>query len=572
MAGSVTELVKEKLDIVEFIRGYLQVQPAGKNWKALCPFHLEKTPSFMISPERQAWHCFGCGAGGDIFGFLMKYENLEFGEALQVLAEKAGVELQRFNPQEYKLTGLLYDLNEKAKEYFKRELQNSELAKKYLADRHLNQKTIEEFELGWAPTEAEGLTIHLLNAGYSPDDLLRAGLVLKNERGLLCDRFRGRIMFPIHNHFGRVVGFTGRVLPQFETEGAGKYVNSPETAIFQKSRLLYGFWKSKNFIREAGSAFLVEGQMDALMSWQTGIKNVVATSGTSLTDDHLRTLRRFTDQVILSFDNDSAGSAAAERAIDMLEANDFGVKVVVFDEFKDPAEAVEKNPAALIRLIENAVPAPRFYFKKYLAGDGIDYSSREGLRRLRAVLEKLKMISNPVEQAKWVSELGKLTGFTGIQEKVLFEELERIKLSPAAAEQEEKNFGLANARRMTRRELIGERLLRAAAASGNYNLLDDCKVQLALSHQKILDILRTNRQKSDDPALDEALSFIILGAENLSDAEIAELKRELESEYWKERKKELILAVRRAEESGDEARLLAALEELRNLPQTMFES
>src|SRR3989304_3575706 len=204
MTGSTTELIKEKLDIVEFIRGYLQVSAAGKNFKARCPFHNEKTPSFMISPERQSWHCFGCGAGGDIFGFLMKYENLEFGEALRILAEKAGVELKRLNPQEYKLTGLLYELNEKAKEYFKRALHNYEPAKKYLSDRRLQRETIDEFELGWAPNEFEGLSMHLLNAGYSPDDLLRAGLVIKSERGLLGDRFRGRIMFPIHNHSGRI--------------------------------------------------------------------------------------------------------------------------------------------------------------------------------------------------------------------------------------------------------------------------------------------------------------------------------------------------------------------------------
>src|SRR3989344_615902 len=188
--SSPVEEIKQKLDIVEFLRGYLTVQPAGKNFKANCPFHKEKTPSFMISPERQSWHCFGCGAGGDIFGFLMKYENLEFGEALRILAEKAGVELKRLNPQEYKLTGLLYELNEKAKEYFKRALQNSEPAKKYLASRHLNQETIDEFELGWVPNEFEGLSMHLLKAGYSPDDLSRAGLAVKSERGLLGDRFR----------------------------------------------------------------------------------------------------------------------------------------------------------------------------------------------------------------------------------------------------------------------------------------------------------------------------------------------------------------------------------------------
>lgn len=566
MTGSTTELIKGKLDIVDFLRGYLQVQPAGKNFKARCPFHSEKTPSFMISPDRQSWHCFGCGAGGDIFGFLMRFENLEFGEALRVLAEKAGVELKRLNPQEYKLTGLLYELNEKAKEYFKNALRSSEPAKKYLSSRHLAQETIDEFELGWAPNEFEGLSMHLLNAGYSPEDLMRAGLAVKSDRGLLGDRFRGRIMFPIHNHSGRVAGFTGRVLPQFETENVGKYVNSPETAIFQKSRLLYGFWKSKNFIREANSVFLVEGQMDALMSWQAGVRNVAATSGTALTEDHLRTLHRLTDQAVLSFDNDSAGSAAAERAIDMLEANDFGVKVAVFGEFKDPAEAAERNPAGLLEIIKNAVPAPRFYFKKYLE-EGADYRSRENLKNLRTVLGKLKTISSAVERASWLKELSKITS---IEERILLEETEKIKGGGVFVPEAEELQIVP--KKATRRELIGERLMRAGAASGNYGFLEDCMAQFALSHQRILDILRAGRKKSDDPALDEALSFIILGAENLSGTEIAELKRELDREYWKERKRELAVAVRQAEEGGDEARLTAALEELRNLPQPVLES
>ncbi len=274
MPSSTTELIKSRLDIVDFLRGYLTVTPAGKNFRALCPFHHEKSPSFSISPERQRWHCFGCGLDGDIFGFVMKYENMEFNEALRMLAEKAGVELRHENPAEYRFTGLLYDLNDAAKDFYKRALGAAPVVKKYLAERGLAPATIEEFELGWAANEPEGLSMHLLNGGTAPQDLLQAGLSIKTERGLMLDRFRGRVMFPIHNHLGKVVGFTGRILPQFDTSataGPGgfvtaKYVNSPETPIFQKSKLLYGFWKSKDAIREAKSAVLVEGQMDFLMS------------------------------------------------------------------------------------------------------------------------------------------------------------------------------------------------------------------------------------------------------------------------------------------------------------------
>ncbi|MEK9179981.1 MAG: DNA primase [Patescibacteria group bacterium] len=566
MTGSTTELIKQKLDIVEFLRGYLQVTPAGKNFKARCPFHNEKTPSFMISPDRQSWHCFGCGAGGDIFAFLMRYENLEFGEALRVLAEKAGVELKRLNPQEYKLTGLLYELNDKAKEYFSNALKNSEPAKKYLASRHLNQETIDEFELGWAPNEFEGLSMHLLKAGYSPDDLLRAGIAIKTERGLLGDRFRGRIMFPIHNHFGRVVGFTGRVLPQFETDAVGKYVNSPETAIFQKSRLLYGFWKSKNSIREAGSTFLVEGQMDFLMSWQAGIKNVVASSGTALTPDHLRVLHRLGEELVLSFDNDSAGEAAAERAIDLAESHDFGVKVAAFDEYKDPAEAAEKNPEFLRNVVKNAVAAPKFYFRKYLPEGKTDWSRRENLKNLRAVLAKLKSISSAVERDVWLKELEKITE---VSHNTLLEELGRIEVR--AAPEAQKEVPIAE-KRIMRKELIGERLLRAGVARNDFDFINDYASSFAAPQKKVFELLRSGKRKSSDPGLDEAISFIVLGAEDLPEEEIARLKREFELEHHKEKRKELTSAVRKAEEAGNAAELRSALEALSKLAAPVFES
>ncbi len=569
---STTELIKEKIDVVDFLRGYLQLSTAGKNFKAKCPFHNEKTPSFMVSPERQSWHCFGCGLGGDIFGFLMRYENLEFGEALRVLAERAGVELRRLNPAEYKLTGLLYELNDRAKEFFKSALAASAPAKKYLAERKLAPETIEEFELGWAPNESEALSMHLLSVGYAPDDLLRAGLVIKTERGLLLDRFRGRVMFPIHNHFGRIVGFTGRVLPQFESADFGKYVNSPETPVFNKSRLLYGFYKSKNFIRDAGSAFLVEGQMDFLMSWQVGVKNVVATSGTALTPDHLRALHRLTEEIVLSFDNDEAGSAAAERAIDLAEASDFNVKVVIFDKFKDPAEAAEAGGEILKKYIEGAVPAPQFYFDKYLPEEGLSaYSKREDLKNLRLVLAKLKGVVSPVLRDHWFHELARRTG---LQERILLEEAERVLISkldarePAGGGEVEKSAS----RHYSRRELIGEQLLRAATATSDYSCLEDCVPYMALNQQGVLQILKNGERTSADPHLDELLNFVVLGAKKLSSDEMDKMKRELRKEHYKEKRLELAATVRRAEERGDEENLRLALEELNNLPSAVLES
>ena len=562
MPSPTTERIKAKLEIVDFLRGYLTLQAAGKNFKALCPFHHEKTASFMISPERQSWHCFGCGLGGDIFGFVMRYENLEFGEALRMLAEKAGVELRHENPAEYKFTGLLYDLNNTAKEFFKRALAAAPIAKKYLAERGLTPATVEEFELGWAPNEPEGLSMHLLNSGSGPQDLLQAGLSIKTERGMMLDRFRGRIMFPIHNHLGKVVGFTGRILPQLDKGDMGKYVNSPETPIFQKSRLLYGFWKSKDGIREAKSAFLVEGQMDHLMSWQSGVKNVIASSGTALTADHLRTIHRLAEELVLSFDSDVAGSDAAERAIDLAEANDFTVKVATFADFKDAAEAAQADPKNIQKVIAGAVPAPIFYFEKYIPGDHIALKGRDGLRKLRVVLAKLKNIASPVERGSWLKEL---SSRTGIAEKTLEEELEQAPAAgipvPAAKEEE------VAKREVVRQELIAEELIAAALSKNDLVILDDCAAYFLPVQKEIVRILASGKRKSEDPALDEILGLIVLRASgDPPEEEIAMLKNELAKEYYKERRHILALAVKNAEARGNEAELNAALEEMKGLP------
>jgi DNA primase len=566
MPSSTTELIKSKLDIVDVLRGYLTLMPAGKNFKARCPFHNEKTPSFIVSPDRQTWHCFGCSLGGDIFTFVMKHENMEFGEALRMLAEKAGVELRTQNPAEYRYTGLLYDLNEAAKRYFMKSLAAAPVAKKYLEERGLKQETIETFELGWAPNEPEGLSMALLNGGASPQDIVQAGLSIKTERGLMLDRFRGRIMFPIHNHLGKVVGFTGRILPQLDTGNLGKYINSPETPIFQKSKLIYGFWKSKEGVREAKSAFLVEGQMDFLMSWQAGVKNVIASSGTALTGDHLRAIYRLAQELILSFDNDVAGSDAAERAIDLAEANDFTVKVATFTGgVKDAADAVKADPTSVHKIIAEAIPAPEFYFQKYLPADLHQLQSREGLEKLRIILGKLKHISSPVERGFWFKELADRAG---INEQTLQEEAAKTDTASAnqpfdrrQQEQEE-----VPKRQLSRNERMFEALLATALAMANFDFIEDCVPYFSPVQKEIFAILKSGARASDDPALDSAINFIALQIpEDPSFEEGASIKTELLKEYYKERRHILTLAVRNAEARGDEKELAAALQELKEL-------
>lgn len=568
--SSPVEQIKEKLEITEFLRGYLELRPAGKNFKALCPFHREKTPSFMVSPDRGSWHCFGCNVGGDIFSFLMRYENLEFSEALRVLAEKAGIELQRLNPAEYKLFGLLYDLNDIAKEFYKKELANSPLAQKYLRDRGLKEETIKEFEIGFAPQSSEALNLYLINSGHRPDDVLRAGLAFKNERGSQFDRFRGRIMFPIKNNVGKVVGFTGRILPEFDTGTAGKYINSPETPIYVKSKILYGFDKGKEFIRETKTAFLVEGQMDLIMSWQSGIKNVVASSGTALTPDHLRILKRFTDQLILIIDTDEAGFAAGERAIDLAENMDFNVKVVVLKDFKDAADAAQADPSNLAKAISEAIPAPRFYFKKYLATpDSFSSGNRENLNNLRIVLNKIKNIASPVEQSFWMKEL---SAHVGISEKTLLLESEKLsaQTEKVSTDSSSKNETAVPLQNFSRWDIVSQRLLSAIFQTGDFAQTGECASFLKPEYQSILEILKRGGKSSSDPNLDQLLNFIFLRSGESSQSELTDLKKNLFSEFVREKRQSITDKIKRADILKDDSALAKAMAELNELNSLKF--
>ena len=562
MANTPVDIIKEKLDVVEFLKGYIQLNPAGKNFKALCPFHREKTPSFMVSPERQGWHCFGCNIGGDIFGFVMRYENVEFGEALKILAEKAGVELKRVSPAEYKHLGLLYDINEKAKEFYKRELETSQIAREYISKRGLTKETVDEFEIGFAPTGSEALILNLLKSGFHADDILRAGLSFRTERGLSFDRFRGRVMFPIHNHFGKTVGFTGRILPQFDDGKSGNYVNSPETPIFAKSKLLYGFWKSKNFIRDAKNAFLVEGQMDFLMSWQAGAKNAVASSGTALTGEHLHALRRLTDQLVISFDNDDAGREAGERAIDLAEAADFGIKVAIFHDYKDPADAVLSDKEYFFKTIENVKPAMEFYFEKYLPMGTLNVSNRDNFKALKAVLEKLRNIGSPVLKSFWLKELSKKTG---VSELTLSEEMERAAPKKTFGA-EASNEQVVESKKFSRREILAQRCLAWVLQKGDFDGAEKFFPHLPGNYREIFSVLKSGERRSSDPVIDELLNIIIFQQREAGLEEVEELKLELYKEYLKEQRRELTSVIAQAQQSNNQKLVDETAEELNNLP------
>lgn len=550
MSDSVQE-IKNKLDLVDFLKQYLRLSPAGKNLKAVCPFHKEKTPSFMVSPERQMWHCFGaCNEGGDIFKFVMKYENIEFFEALKLLAEKAGVDIKRSGSSDQKRTNVLYEINHSAKEFFKNNF--SQTAADYLMSRGLKKETMDEFEVGFASAGRDSLVRHLLNAGYAIADIQQAGLAIKTERGTYWDRFRNRIMFPLYNHFGKVVGFTGRVMPG-EIAEVGKYVNSPETPIFNKSKLLYGFHKSKNAIRESRCAVMVEGQMDFLMMWQDGVKNAAAASGTALTQEHLKTLKPVAENLVFIFDSDEAGQAATERAIDLANAYDFTVKVVLLGGEKDPADVVKDHPGAMPGNISSALPVMEYYFQKFPVSSSQFSNLNIGQQKknLRFLLAKIKNFYSPVERARWLKEL---ENRSGIAERHLLEEMEKLPESALAAGESMKEE--ASDDRRSRKEIIAERLLTLVSAK------QDLSARLQ-EHQKYLPTM------ADDPLLSLRVGFIATHDESKLTQEFEDLLRQLKLEHYKERRQEALAAIRLAEQKSDEAALEAALREFDKINKEM---
>ena len=404
--------IKARLDIVDVISGYVQLQKAGRSFKAVCPFHSERTPSFIVSPERQSWHCFGaCGEGGDVFSFVMKKEGLEFREALRLLAERAGVPLpERRRAEEDAERERLRQANEAAAQYYHRLLLDSgeaRRARQYLEERGLDRATLQDFLLGFAPSGWENLFRHLRERGYRQEELLAAGLLTSGERGPR-DLFHERIMFPITDMRGRVMGFGGRSLPaEGREESQPKYLNTAQTVLFDKGSLLYGLDKAKEHIRREGSAVIVEGYMDAIAAHQHGYANVVASMGTALTERQVRLLKRFARDVILALDPDTAGQEATLRAVEYQEILGGDIRVAILPPGLDPDQAIRGQPESWPALLTGARALLDYKFQTVA-------TSLEGARpweRSRAVDEVLPLVAalgDRIVQAHYLQRLARL--------------------------------------------------------------------------------------------------------------------------------------------------------------------
>jgi len=390
--------IKQSLDIVDVVGGYVSLKKSGRNYKGVCPFHSEKTPSFMVNQELQIFKCFGCGQGGDIFTFVEQMEGLDFGRTLELLADKANIKLEKKDFDVHsQLKNKIYKINETAARFFNYLLTKHSLGKKgllYLKDkRRLEDGTIETFLLGYAPDSWDTLLKFLIKKGFSAAEVMQAGLVVprKGDGSGYYDKFRGRIIFPFFESDGKIVGFTGRTVIDQEP----KYLNSPETPVFNKSNYLYGLDKARTAIKKQGAVF-VEGQVDVISAHQAGIKNVIATTGTALTTGQLNLLARYTKDVTLCFDSDEAGISATKRAVDLAEKQGFNIKVVSIPApYKDIDEMLGKDVLGVKRGLESGVPAYDFFLADALKR--FDKSSGTGKKKIVEALAPIfGKISSPV--------------------------------------------------------------------------------------------------------------------------------------------------------------------------------
>lgn len=567
-------------DIVEVVSGYIPLKRSGRTFKALCPFHQEKTPSFIVHPEKQIFHCFGCGAGGNVFSFLMKFENLTFPEALRNLAGRVNFPLPeptRRSTEEVSETEALYEIYRLANEYYSENLKDrakGEAARNYLVKRGFEESIWKEFSLGWASADWRGLFEFLVRRGMKEAVIFRSGLILRSRDGNPYDLFRGRLLFPIFNLQGKVIAFGGRGLG----DEMPKYLNSPESAIFRKRRELYGLHLSKRFLSANEPRILiVEGYFDFLRLYGSGFKNVAATLGTSLTEDHVRVLKRFVQEAVVVYDGDQAGESAALRGLEVFLEGEMSVKVVTLPKGKDPDSLIkEEGKPSFQKLLDEAQDF--FDFKWKVLTRRFSPADSAGLLKISGeFLEIFSKVKNPILLDRY---LRKLSGLLGIGEATLRGKLSEMKekirpreagssSSPArpvmstfpeegtliALLLEEPSFWEKGAQ-----ELSEENFAHPAAREAFQILRENQKRESALPYRTLL-----NRFE------DESIkSFVIrhsmgeLGAKEKEKA-FLDCLRKIKLREVQTKLDELRKAITRAEEGGEKSKVTDLLEEYRSL-------
>lgn len=529
--NSEIEQIKSRLNIVDVVGEYIKLEKAGINYRALCPFHNEKTPSFFVSPSRQMWHCFGgCNEGGDIFKFVMKIEGIEFIDALKLLAKKAGVQLKTSSKKYEEIKTQrekLLDICKKATIFFSTQLNKSKTgleAKDYLMKRGLKEETIKEWKIGYAPSTWDSLCNYLIGLGYERKDIIDAGLASEK----FFDRFRSRIIFPICDFNGQPVGFTGRV---FNSDDEAKYLNTPNTLLYDKSQALYGLDKAKVEIRKNDSCVLVEGNVDCIMSHQSGIKNCLAVSGTALTPAHLGIIKRFSNNLILSFDMDLAGNNATKKGIDMALKNGFNVKVISMNSEKDPADIIlSSGEDEWKKIIKEAKPINQFYFDLSFKDRNVK-SVEDQKKIVSELLPIFKKIDNTIEQTYWIQKLAEKLS---IREDDIRQEMKKVNLPKQEVEVQKEKTG------KSRKELLEETILSMV-------LIEPSMVETLTEEQKKL-FTFLEKENND--------SYIIMKSELLKEEDIdinEEWRKcvyEIEKIYKEEKRKKIMADIKEKEKEG----------------------
>lgn len=570
------EEIRSRLAIEDVIGEYVQLKRAGRNLKGLSPFTDERTPSFMVSPEKQIWHDFSSGKGGDIFSFVMSVEGMDFRQSLEHLARKAGVDLSLFSHGDgrtAKRRARAQEALELAAKFFQQVLLRTPTALEYVnKKRGLNRQTVSDFQIGFAPSDGVSLVKALEKRGFSRRELSDAGLV--NRFG--GDLFRGRMVVTLSDSSGRAVGFTGRIIR--DEPNAPKYLNTPQTLLFDKSRHVFGLFQAKEAIRKYDEAVIVEGNLDVVSSHQSGVKNVVATAGTAMTEQHLKSLSRLASRVKLAFDGDRAGLNATERAIGLAQTVGVELEVVkIPDDVKDPDELIQKHGAEGWRTaIAGSVPAVQWVIEQYSSRE--DLTTAEGKRRFStATLALIRRLNDPVEQEHYLNEISRATGasMTALKAKLIGKpsnkpttklrsaKIEKVHIQKASDDTDDMILGLALNEPTTRRWLsaVNIEMIQNDTAKQLLEFLqrsDWSSLEKLPQHlQKFEQYVKIVQLKTDSRYADWEPEVL--------DKEMARLVKRLVTKHHQKQKQQLLSALRDAEELNDEERAVVLRQKLNAL-------
>lgn len=488
------EEIKSKIDIVSLINDYVPLKKAGRNFKALCPFHDEKTPSFMVSPELQIFKCFGCNLGGDAIKFLQEYEKIEFWEALEILAKRAGVKLkrQKFGKGREKKKRL-YEINNLAANFYHFILTQRDEGKKaldYLIERGIEMETVGEFKLGYSPPKENAVIKYLKRKGYGDKEIRQAGLTAKGQKRDY-ERFYSRVVFPLYNHRGNVIGFSGRVVPGISPENIAKYINVPNTPLYKKGRNLYGLWLTKNEIREETEAVVVEGEFDLISPYQAGVKNIVAIKGTAFTPEQAKLLKRYADTAIFALDADAAGSEAVRRSSGIAEKEDLEIKVAVLpDDYKDPDDLAKDSPDLLKKTLNKAVSVYDFVIQTAMT-DFNPQNPSDQRKILSRVLPFINQIYNAVVKQHYLKQIADQLN-VGL-ESVITEAEKARRAAEQGISQRKKKIEVSD-KEKDRRLLLEEQLISLIFATRSWGYLKKDIVARLISHPRLERILKQAKE------------------------------------------------------------------------------